>query len=148
MRLPSQGQAPELPPAPVIQEVQPPMPHQYVQLPQVSAGYTSGPVHGQSPQVSSGGPPQLLQQPPLGYVQPYYFQPYIAYYQDGSESSDILRKTKSMSWCRICKVDCGSVEGLEEHCQTSEHQRITMDMVRKIKQKSAQIAKLVLFRFF
>nr|GEV94121.1 hypothetical protein [Tanacetum cinerariifolium] len=49
--------------------------------------------------------------------------------------------TKSMSWCRICKVDCGSVEGLGKHCQTCEHQRITMDMVRKIKQKSAQIAK-------
>ncbi|GJT55567.1 trithorax group protein OSA [Tanacetum coccineum] len=146
MRLPSQGQAPELSPAPVIHAVQPPMPHQYVQLPQVYAGYTSGPVQGQSPHLCSGGPPQLLQQPPLGYVQAYYLQPYVACFQDGSESSDILRKTKSMSWCRICKVDCGSVEGLGKHCQTCEHQRITMDMVRKIKQKSAQIAKLVLFR--
>ncbi|CAL0329427.1 unnamed protein product [Lupinus luteus] len=44
------------------------------------------------------------------------------------------RKAASMGWCRICKVDCETVEGLDLHSQTIEHQKTTMDMVKSIKQ--------------
>ncbi|KAI4332131.1 hypothetical protein L6164_017065 [Bauhinia variegata] len=46
------------------------------------------------------------------------------------------RKAASMGWCRICKVDCESVEGLDLHSQTREHQKKAMDMVKKIKQNA------------
>ncbi|XP_057993517.1 chromatin modification-related protein eaf-1 [Hevea brasiliensis] len=46
------------------------------------------------------------------------------------------RKASSMGWCRICKVDCETVEGLDMHSQTREHQKIAMDMVVKIKQNA------------
>ncbi|KAI3772262.1 hypothetical protein L6452_03444 [Arctium lappa] len=61
---------------------------------------------------------------------------------DGSHSFDNLRKRKSMSmgWCRICNVDCESVQGLEMHGQTREHQQMALNMVNNIKQKSARIA--------
>lgn len=54
------------------------------------------------------------------------------------ESFGNLRKRKaaSMGWCRICKVDCETVEGLELHSQTREHQKMAMDMVRSIKQNA------------
>lgn len=47
----------------------------------------------------------------------------------------------SMGWCRICKIDCESVEGLDMHGQTREHQRMAMDMVITIKQKNAKKLK-------
>ncbi|KAI4331756.1 hypothetical protein L6164_016713 [Bauhinia variegata] len=46
------------------------------------------------------------------------------------------RKAASMGWCRICKVDCESVEGLDLHSQTREHQKMAMDMVKTIKQNA------------
>ncbi|XP_014493814.1 mediator of RNA polymerase II transcription subunit 12-like isoform X2 [Vigna radiata var. radiata] len=46
------------------------------------------------------------------------------------------RKTSSMGWCRICKVDCETVEGLDLHSQTKEHQKMAMDMVKTIKQNA------------
>ncbi|XP_062085095.1 uncharacterized protein LOC133791189 [Humulus lupulus] len=46
------------------------------------------------------------------------------------------RKPPSMGWCRICKVDCETVEGLDLHSQTREHQKMTMDMVLTIKQNA------------
>ncbi|KAF7805406.1 altered inheritance of mitochondria protein 3-like [Senna tora] len=46
------------------------------------------------------------------------------------------RKVTSMGWCRICKVDCESVEGLDVHSQTREHQKVAMDMVKSIKQNA------------
>uniref|UniRef100_A0A0A0LXJ0 RING-type domain-containing protein n=1 Tax=Cucumis sativus TaxID=3659 RepID=A0A0A0LXJ0_CUCSA len=54
------------------------------------------------------------------------------------ESFDNSRKRKpiSMGWCRICKVDCETVEGLELHSQTREHQKMAMDMVQSIKQNA------------
>lgn len=60
------------------------------------------------------------------------------FFPGGSDSFDGLRKRKtySMGWCRICKIDCESVEGLDMHGQTREHQRMAMDMVISIKQKS------------
>lgn len=52
------------------------------------------------------------------------------------------RKAASMGWCRICKVDCETVEGLDLHSQTREHQKIAMDMVRSIKQQNAKKQKM------
>lgn len=46
------------------------------------------------------------------------------------------RKVASTGWCRICKVDCETVGGLELHSQTREHQKMAMDMVRGIKQNA------------
>ncbi|KAJ0634494.1 hypothetical protein HanHA300_Chr00c0164g0722851 [Helianthus annuus] len=65
------------------------------------------------------------------------------FYAGGPDSFDPLmkRKTFSMGWCRICKVDCESVEGLDMHGQTREHQRMSMDMVISIKKKNAKRQK-------
>ncbi|KAB2089387.1 hypothetical protein ES319_A03G058000v1 [Gossypium barbadense] len=59
-------------------------------------------------------------------------------YTGGMDSFEILRKRKplSMGWCRICKVDCETVEGLDLHSQTGEHQKTAMDMVAIIKQNA------------
>ncbi|XP_028788064.1 uncharacterized protein LOC114744049 [Neltuma alba] len=46
------------------------------------------------------------------------------------------RRKASMGWCRICKVDCETVEGLDMHSQTMEHQRMAVDMVKSIKQNA------------
>lgn len=47
---------------------------------------------------------------------------------------DRRRKPTSMGWCRICKLDCETVEGLDIHSQSREHQKNAMDMVAIIKQ--------------
>lgn len=54
------------------------------------------------------------------------------------ESFDNSRKRKQTNtgWCRICKIDCETVEGLELHSQTREHQKMAMDMVQSIKQSA------------
>ncbi|KAL0434596.1 UNVERIFIED_CONTAM: hypothetical protein Sradi_0167500 [Sesamum radiatum] len=43
----------------------------------------------------------------------------------GMDSFNQSRKRKPVStgWCRICEVDCETVEGLDMHSQTREHQR-------------------------
>lgn len=46
------------------------------------------------------------------------------------------RKPVSMGWCRICKVDCETGEGLDVHSQSREHQKMTMDLVISIKQQN------------
>ncbi|KAL3624140.1 hypothetical protein CASFOL_032956 [Castilleja foliolosa] len=53
----------------------------------------------------------------------------------GMDSFDQSRKRKPVSygWCRICGIDCGSVEGLDMHSQTREHQKMAMDIVKSIK---------------
>ncbi|XP_073009667.1 uncharacterized protein [Typha latifolia] len=48
----------------------------------------------------------------------------------------------SMGWCRICRVDCETVEGLDLHSQTREHQKTAMDMVLNIKQEVGKKQKL------
>ncbi|PIA54486.1 hypothetical protein AQUCO_00900795v1 [Aquilegia coerulea] len=60
------------------------------------------------------------------------------------ESLDHSRKRKhgTMGWCRICKVDCETVEGLEMHSQTREHQKKAMDMVLSIKKDNAKKQKI------
>lgn len=59
-------------------------------------------------------------------------------FQGDIGSFDNLRRRKatSMGWCRICKVDCETVEGLDLHSQTREHQKMAMDMVKSIKQNA------------
>ncbi|EOY33857.1 Uncharacterized protein TCM_041704 isoform 8 [Theobroma cacao] len=59
-------------------------------------------------------------------------------YTGGMDSFENLRKRKpmSMGWCRICKIDCETVEGLDLHSQTREHQKMAMDMVVTIKQNA------------
>lgn len=69
------------------------------------------------------------------------FPPDGGFFTGGSGSYDGIRKRKvhnSMGWCRICKIDCESVEGLDMHGQTREHQRMAMDMVMSIKQNNAK----------
>lgn len=51
------------------------------------------------------------------------------------------RKPMSMGWCRICKIDCETVEGLDMHSQTREHQDMAMDMVRFIKEQNQKKQK-------
>ncbi|KAM3337908.1 chromodomain-helicase-DNA-binding protein 7 [Capsicum galapagoense] len=46
------------------------------------------------------------------------------------------RKPMSMGWCRICKIDCETVEGLDMHSQTRQHQDMAIDMVRSIKEQN------------
>ncbi|KAK1298357.1 hypothetical protein QJS10_CPB14g00781 [Acorus calamus] len=52
------------------------------------------------------------------------------------------RKPGSTGWCRICKIDCSTVEGLEMHSQTREHQKKAMDIVLSIKKDNAKKQKL------
>ncbi|KAK4341994.1 hypothetical protein RND71_037810 [Anisodus tanguticus] len=64
-------------------------------------------------------------------------------YAGDVDSFDRPRKRKpvSMGWCRICKVDCETVEGLDMHSQTREHQDMAMDMVRSIKEQNRKKQK-------
>lgn len=63
--------------------------------------------------------------------------------QDDLYPSDNLRKRKpgSAGWCRICKIDCENIEGLDLHSQTREHQRMAMDIVLNIKKNNAKKKK-------
>lgn len=51
----------------------------------------------------------------------------------GELDFDRKRKAPTTGWCRICKVDCETVEGLDLHAQTKEHQKMAMDVVATIK---------------
>lgn len=66
------------------------------------------------------------------------------FFQGEIESFDNSRKRKPLStgWCRICKIDCETVDGLEIHSQTREHQQMAMDIVLSIKQQNAKKQKL------
>lgn len=43
-----------------------------------------------------------------------------------------------MARCLICKIDCDTIEGLDLHSQTREHQKMAMDMVLNIKIENAK----------
>ncbi|XP_020577808.1 mucin-5AC-like [Phalaenopsis equestris] len=60
------------------------------------------------------------------------------------DSFEHLRKRKhgSMGWCRLCKIDCETVEGLEVHSQTKDHQNMAMEIVLNIKKENAKKHKL------
>lgn len=75
-----------------------------------------------------------------GYRGSYSFQHYArdgGFYPSKVESFDNSRKRKLGSiMCRICKVECGTVEGLDLHSQSREHQRKAVDMVLSIKHQN------------
>lgn len=48
------------------------------------------------------------------------------------------RRPGRMGWCRICIIDCETVEGLDLHSQTREHQKMAMQMVLSIRQDNAK----------
>uniref|UniRef100_A0A803LX68 Uncharacterized protein n=1 Tax=Chenopodium quinoa TaxID=63459 RepID=A0A803LX68_CHEQI len=59
------------------------------------------------------------------------------------DTFDNPRKRKPGSiMCRICKVECGTVEGLDLHSQSREHQRKARDMVLSIKQSNKKKQKI------
>lgn len=59
------------------------------------------------------------------------------FYPEEMDPFDNPRKRKAGSiMCRICKVECGTVEGLDLHSQSREHQRKARDMVLSIKQQN------------
>lgn len=75
-----------------------------------------------------------------GYRGSYSFPRYSrdgGFYPGEMESFDNPRKRKPGSiMCRICKIECGTVEGLDLHSQSREHQRKAMDVVLSIKQQN------------
>ncbi|KAL5206110.1 hypothetical protein ABZP36_034319 [Zizania latifolia] len=50
--------------------------------------------------------------------------------------------TGDVSWCRICNVGCGTVENLDLHVQTREHQQHAIDIILKMKQAVAKRRKM------
>ncbi|KAH6757269.1 hypothetical protein C2S51_038876 [Perilla frutescens var. frutescens] len=76
-----------------------------------------------------------LGEPPMRNNYPYHGMPNAVHFSGGMDSFDQSRKRKpiSIGWCRICEFDCETVEGLEMHSQTREHQNMAMDMVKRIK---------------
>ncbi|XP_057548373.1 uncharacterized protein LOC130826797 isoform X2 [Amaranthus tricolor] len=59
------------------------------------------------------------------------------FYPEEREPFDNPRKWMAGSiMCRICKVECGTVEGLDLHSQSREHQRKARDIVLNIKQQN------------
>ncbi|XP_074268037.1 uncharacterized protein LOC141591556 [Silene latifolia] len=60
-----------------------------------------------------------------------------------TETFDNPRKRKPGSiMCLICKVECGTVEGLDLHSQSREHQTKARDMVLSIKQQNKKKQKV------
>ncbi|XP_051120875.1 uncharacterized protein LOC127244396 isoform X2 [Andrographis paniculata] len=116
-----------------------------------SAGPGGLPVHGRGREV--GGPatfPRLpfnepvrgdrfghFGDPSMHNNYPFPGFPNAGSFSTGMESFEPWkRKPVSNGWCRICGVDCESVEGLELHSQTRDHQKIAMDMVKSIKMQN------------
>lgn len=65
------------------------------------------------------------------------------------EVFELLKKRKpgTMGWCRICSIDCETVEGLDLHAQTREHQKMAMDMVFAIKKENNKKQRFNMFSF-
>lgn len=122
------------------------------QLRVVEPGFGGFPGHGQMGDVAGpgnfpfgesfrGSRPPRIGEP--GFRSHYGFH---GYSNDGEPyigdmgSFDISRKRKqaTMGWCRICKIDCETVEGLDLHSQTKEHQKMAMDMVLSIKKQNSK----------
>ncbi|KAF9665573.1 hypothetical protein SADUNF_Sadunf16G0137100 [Salix dunnii] len=79
------------------------------------------------------GPKNLYQQRPAG--KPGFRSSFGGRNAGDLQYTENSRKRKSsMGWCHICKVNCETVEGLDLHSQTREHQKMAMDMVVTIKQ--------------
>ncbi|XP_074573907.1 uncharacterized protein LOC141830367 isoform X1 [Curcuma longa] len=54
------------------------------------------------------------------------------------EAFELFKKRKpgTMGWCRICSIDCETVEGLDLHAQTREHQKMALNMVLAFKREA------------
>ncbi|XP_074290194.1 uncharacterized protein LOC141616931 [Silene latifolia] len=63
-------------------------------------------------------------------------------YAFNAREVDHMRKRKPGSMCQICNVECGTVEDLESHSQSSEHQRKARDTVVKIKEQNKKTQKV------
>lgn len=50
-----------------------------------------------------------------------------------------------MGWCRICSIDCETVEGLDLHAQTREHQKMALNMVLAFKREANMKNRLPIF---
>ncbi|GMP89508.1 hypothetical protein CsSME_00041051 [Camellia sinensis var. sinensis] len=112
------------------------------------AGFGAFPGHGRAGYVPGpGNPPHQL---PLGEPfggnksghprlgEPGFRSGYsLAGVMDPFDNSR-KRKPASMGWCRICEIDCETVEGLDVHSQTRDHQKVAMNIVRSIKQQNAK----------
>ncbi|GAB2263269.1 hypothetical protein Droror1_Dr00004266 [Drosera rotundifolia] len=59
---------------------------------------------------------------------------------------DLRRRNPGSMMCRICKVECGNVEGLDVHSQSREHQEKAMAMVLSIKQQNLKKQKTSIAR--
>ena len=57
------------------------------------------------------------------------------------------RKQGLSGWCRICRVDCYTVQGLEDHSKTEEHNKKTLELVMSIKQDGAKKQKQCVYSF-
>ncbi|KAK4784693.1 hypothetical protein SAY86_019061 [Trapa natans] len=81
----------------------------------------------------------------LGFERSLSFQRHSTDGYKSKEPFDDLRMRRmaSTGWCRICKVDCDTFEGLDLHSQTREHQKVAIDIVRSIKQQNAKKKKLI-----
>ncbi|CAN6471472.1 unnamed protein product [Victoria cruziana] len=71
-----------------------------------------------------------------------YYNPLLRQHEMDPLDHPRKRKPSGMGWCRICQMDCETVEGLDLHSQTREHQKRAMDMVMSIKQDTAKKQKL------
>ncbi|KAL6563578.1 hypothetical protein OROGR_002537 [Orobanche gracilis] len=86
-------------------------------------------VRGNRSSLSHFGEPHMMNNFSL-----HGFQPAANFPGDmGSFDQSRKRKPISYGWCRICDMDCESVEGLDFHSQTTEHQKMAMDIVKRIK---------------
>ncbi|XP_078178841.1 uncharacterized protein LOC144573033 [Carex rostrata] len=65
----------------------------------------------------------------------------------GGKGSSIERSRKRRfltgGWCRICKIDCGTPEGLDSHSQSKDHKMMALDMIVNIKQQVSKNPKLM-----
>lgn len=61
-------------------------------------------------------------------------------FQGGMDSDDSnKRKSFGSAWCRICEVDCNSIEGLQLHSQSNEHHNMAMDKVKAFNPKDEKL---------
>ena len=78
----------------------------------------------------------------------YFFQgPYNEEADNDAMEYGRKRKQGLSGWCRICRVDCYTVQGLEDHSKTEEHNKKTLELVMSIKQDGAKKQKQCVYSF-
>eukprot|EP01018_Ginkgo_biloba_P024937 Gb_01281 [translate_table: standard] len=121
---------------------------------QLGMGNRLPPFHSSGPAPGGPGPlpnHMMISEPGTGFganIPMQGFPGESGFLKTGQISNDIepldlgrKRKPGSTGWCRICQIDCYTVEGLDQHSQTREHQKMAMDMVLSIKQDNAKKQK-------